>query len=209
MWTSWITIPPQDLEEGWGRVWLKFTVWSCLVDDYRITEVNHDNIPILTSCPYLSPDLPISLAWIDYDILSPHRYFLNRQMIDKLKTDIIFSHWSSLIIIDHHWSSLTINILLSSTIYMYVSYLFYHKLFQWIGLRENLQPSAQVFPVSGAVYNRCLGDRCTMALFPPRVAPSSERRWLSFCIPWCYLVWASRLLPVVWRMWSQTALLYR
>ena len=76
-------------------------------------------------------------------------------------------------------------------------------------LSHRWQPSAQVFPVSGAVYNRCLGDRCTMALFPPRVAPSSERHWLLFCVPWCYLVWASRLLPVVWRMWSQTALLYR
>jgi hypothetical protein len=89
---------------GFGRRMRKgMTKIHCLVDDCRITEVNHDNIPILTSCPYLSPDLPISLAWIDYDILSPHRYFFNRHMIDKLNTDIIFSHWSSLIIIDHHW----------------------------------------------------------------------------------------------------------
>ena len=27
-----------------------------------------------------------------------------------------------------------------------------------------------VFPVRGAVYNRCLGDRCAMALFPSRAA---------------------------------------
>ena len=32
-------------------------------------------------------------------------------------------------------------------------------------LSHRWQPSAQVFPVSGAVYNRCLGDRCTMACF--------------------------------------------
>ena len=40
-----------------------------------------------------------------------------------------------------------------------------------------------------------LGRSLHHDLVSSRVVPSSERRWLLFCIPWCYLVWASTATP--------------
>ena len=51
-------------------------------------------------------------------------------------------------------------IILCYIILFYTIILYYTILLLYI-----YKPSAQVFPVSGAVYNRCLGDRCTMACF--------------------------------------------
>ena len=69
---------------------------------------------------------------------------------------------------------------------------------KWMVIRLSyINPRPKSFKLAGLFTTDAWEIVAPWPCFFSRVVPSSERRWLLFCIPWCYLVWASRLLPVV------------